>query len=426
VKSSLTKEPLSTFSFYIFCFFGYFLIGLAIAYQEVFKRYESDLLAHIAGISKIGTLNFPQMGFEYTVFIISKLSRMDFQLTAMLFFSFAIGTQAFMTYFLLHKLVRIENKKCVFFTIITMTCFAIYIPLHQIQQSLDAYLFLHRHSFIINKLITVFAAFFVHNIFGGIGSPNTWDSPTLMIVKPIGFMITYLYITQKNNKFTIFIAVLLVISCFYKPSFATIFIPSVVIYEFIGRKDMEVINSLKRVAIITLPSIFLLGIMYLIMTFVYLTPSGQHTHVIFDPLGVIHFYAKSAFGAFIQALFFPLLILMIRFKEIMIDNRFLMFSWTMLIFGYLYWALLAQTGSHFYSDGNFRWGYELGLSFVFIFSIVEYIKFARTLHDQPKKYLNLFFYIITVALALHFLSGSCFLLGLLFDVSPLKALVNFI
>ncbi len=410
--------------FNVGCFLGYFIIGLIIAYQAIFKQDDSDLIAHIYAISKIGKVNFPQMGFEYTVYALSKISRLNIQITAIFLFSFALGCQAYITYFVINKLVLIKNWVCLLFTIVTMTCFSLYVPLHQIQQVLSHYIYASS-PFIIDKLISTVISFFSDNAYTGIGSPNEWTSPTLIMVKPLGLIITYLYLSQKNNKTSVLISILLAISCFYKPSFATIFVPAVMLHEFYKN---TFVMALKRICIMIIPACLILACMFFVLSFVFKMQNGEHTQIILDPFGVIHFYAKNAIGAFVQALFFPILIFIICFRKIIHHNQFLLFSWLMLFFGYLYWALFAQTG-HLYADANFKWGYELGLSFVFIFSIIEYLKLGcRLRDDQASKKLNtqsnkkskILFFILTLALCLQFLAGIGCLSSLLFKISFLK------
>jgi len=421
MELSLIKKKYFRNNYSIFCFFLFFLIEFFISYCQIFKGYPSDLLYHIMIISKIGTLNFPEMGFEYTIFILSKVTGIEFQWTAIFVLSLIMGTQALFIYYLFDKLTKIENYKTFLFSIIAMTCGAIYLPFfnralpfHHFPEKLSGYLTRHPHSIISGNTITMVAKFFGHYTLFGIESPNIWHNPTYIVIRIIALGIIYLYLTQKKQEQLWSISILLGISCFYKPSFATIFIPAVFIYEFIQNKN-TLIKTIQRISIIILPTIMILGTMFYMLTFVYKTPHGQTSHIIFAPLGVIHLYVKNELGALFEALAFPILILLLRHKEIFTYNKFLLFSWIMLFFGYIYWALLAQSGSDFYGAGNFGWGYNLGLFFVFTFSIVEYIRFS--IQRSQEKYLKILFFIATGLLFLHFFWGLAYLVRVLLGFS---------
>src|SRR5689334_9856026 len=108
-----------------FIFFSYFVLEFFIAYHQIFKAYKSDFPSHIEAIYKIGTLNFPQMGFEYTIFILSKMATISFEWMSVILLSIILGLQGAFTFFLLRKLTNIKSIHATFFTIIILTCGAI-------------------------------------------------------------------------------------------------------------------------------------------------------------------------------------------------------------------------------------------------------------------------------------------------------------
>jgi len=107
----------------------------------------------------------------------------------------------------------------------------------------------------------------------------------------------------------------------------------------------------------------------------FLNEFGGGEGIMLDPLGVWSRQSPNIPVSILLALAFPLA--HFRLAPDTSRNDFLVLSWLMTFAGILLFALFAERGSH-YSHGNFGWSYQIALSLLYLFSIVDFVgKFRR-------------------------------------------------
>lgn len=367
-------------------FVAIFAFGTYLFHKQITIS-EADITGHLNLLRLVveNNFKFPELGFEYSILFLSKLFNLSFEVSATLILSLVFCLLAFCISFILKKFLVVSSFERFFYTILLLVPSAIYVPL------------------------------FSHYIYLGPGSPNVWHNPTLFMVKPLAFLITYFSVLafEKNDiKKIILSSLLLVISMFFKPSFAFVFLPSLSVFILVYFRDK--LLSYWYGLIIFLPS-FLFGLWQAIILLKYGYPGGRTTGVIFDFLGVLHLYSPNVFISTILGIAFPISLLILQPSSL--KNKYLLFSWLMLFFGYLQMIFLAEKGAHF-GDGNFFWGYLIAMQLVFLFSFIELYK-LQSLFEKSESmsfYRSTVFYKIAfldIVFSLHLISGIIFLYRIL-------------
>ena len=103
---------------------------------------------------------------------------------------------------------------------------------------------------------------------------------------------------------------------------------------------------------------------------------------------------------------FPLCILLFRPLQ-NFKNNHLFLAWLMFIVALFQRACLIETGERM-KHGNFSWGYQFALQVLFIYCMVEFLKWLKQA-DYQKCSVKIRAFIITTIFSLHFVSGVYYL-----------------
>jgi hypothetical protein len=104
----------------------------------------------------------------------------------------------------------------------------------------------------------------------------------------------------------------------------------------------------------------------------------QFTHefsgcgVIFDFLGVWSHQTPNIAISILLALGLPLLITLFNYESVK-KNEYIKFSWLLVLFALVLYSCFAEEGGR-YHQSNFGWSYNIALSLIYIFTIIEYFK----------------------------------------------------
>ncbi|MDP4832967.1 MAG: hypothetical protein NWR41_04625 [Rickettsiaceae bacterium] len=282
-----------------------------------------------------------------------------------------------------------------------------YIFMKLFQRYFSDYLAIFWCTIIIFIICPIYLPFFNQNLYLGQGSPNLWHNPTLILVKPFAYLSVLLTVPLLNSsktklKETLFLSLIVAISTVIKPSFVISFIPVLSFYTlFYYRINL---TAWIKVCTIISPTLLILG-----WQFIEHSKMGSNSEIIFDFFGVWRIYSPNPLISFVISVLFPLLIIIFRYK-VLLNNRFLVFNWMCLLFSFLIFGLFAENGTR-YEDANFMWGINVFLPLVFAFSLLEFVKWWK--EDKKNKY----FYITTLILGLHTISGMLYLYRIMCELS---------
>lgn len=381
VKSMLYPSAFSL-NYRDIIFLSIFILALFYFALTLFTRQSiglnpSDLIGHINFVSLFikGDFKSPEVGFQFVVAYLSRLIHLTHAKTAVAVLTVNFMIMSFIILGILKKSLTISYNQAIVFSIMLLTISAIY--------------FHHFNS----------------KMYLGQGSPNIWHSPTLFLVKPYAFLVTvFSVICLKKNSFhlSILVALLLLISLTFKPSFGLIFLPGFFLYTFLYHRNMA---SFVLMTIILLPAA--IAIVYQIYLYSQFDLIAKHSVVIM-PYAALHVYTKNVFISFLLALGFPLCLLAFRHRAVF-NNPYLALSWLILFCGYAQAALLAEDGPRFKSC-NFAWGYFLSLHLVFVFSFIEFFRWTQYLRQQGKNLIYSARYMFTsIIFSYHLYSGIVYI-----------------
>ena len=249
-------------------------------------------------------------------------------------------------------------------------------------------------------------------IFLGQGSPNIWHNVTLWTVKPfalLSFWYTIRFLEKTNYfRFAIIGIVSTIISLFAKPSYVIVFLPSLATYMLLNRNFHK--RSLFYFFALSTTSIFIL-----IYQYIHTFGKKGASHIILDPLGVWSLSSQNITVSILLGLAFPI---SFTFLESRIIRRAeIQLSWLMVFFGILYYALFAQSGKY-YSHGNFGWSYMIAMSFLYLFTIIEYVRIYFKIKGWKRC-------ILSPLLGIQAVTGIYYLLKVLQGQNPLYISIFF-
>jgi hypothetical protein len=376
-----SKEIIDTFIFYALIF------TIIVAFYSHIE--QGDLNAHVRFAMRIANdpsllVHFFEPGFHLLLIGITKLLHTTYHNTAPYLLAGFYLINVYITSRILYLELQLSESLTRFLVLLLLVPAAVYLP------------------------------WFSRSFYLGIGTPNVWHSPTQVMVLPFAMLITYYSIKllhksrEKKYKSGFLLSSLLFVSSIMKPAFAEMFLPSIGIYFLVRRKVRTFENALF-LAIVLLPTLIILPVQYLMMSsdkYLMLTGGDQ---IILSWFRVIKFYYKAnPLFAFLQALLFPILVLMVLRNK---TSNYTKYCWLFVILSYLQAAFIAQ--ERLLTVGDFGWPYLIGLHLIFVFSIIDYVRWIK-LEDSNvynKKAMFLGF-----ALCLHVLSGLAYFYGLLTGV----------
>jgi len=361
----------------IFSMAFYLFYNQAINYKGLFP---SDLPEHLSFVDKMvsGAIKAPEVGFEYTVYAISKIFFISYEYAAIILMSVIYTGMVFIIGWMLKNFLMISELKVIIFSACLISVSAIYLP------------------------------FFSQHLLVGPGGPNVWHNPTVLMIKPLALLIVYFTLKglqEEKSFYWLCSSALLFISLIYKPSFGIVFMPALGIYVLINYPKN--FKSYKNVLIMVFPSILLLTY----QTFMLLNHGDLNNKdpVYISSFAVLRHYTPNVFVSFLQGLAFPLALLICHFKKT-ISDRYLQLSWLVLIIAYAEFALLVEGAPDRVIHGNFGWGYLVSMQLVFVFSFIELYRWTREVYSINSTFIEkLKIQLVWLIFSFHLFSGLIYL-----------------
>lgn len=337
------------------------------SYKSQLKSFNSDTIPHIESLKKFfnGDLYIPHPLWHISVKIISACTSLSIENSAIIFSSLILIFWVFLIYLLVKKSL------------------SSYYPSME-----NLYMIITVMIIVIGPLTLPF-----NIIFLGQGSPNIWHNITLWTVKPFGLLtiiLTIKALASNKLKYYIYAILFAIVSLFAKPNFILVFIPSLLV--LIITKKIFSKSSLLFLGILIL---LIISLLYYQMINTFTTDSS----IILDFTGVWSLYTKNIALSILLALAFPISFTLMYPKSLQVDTIYL--AWLQIFFGIILFMFFAETGVR-YTHGNFGWSYMIALSFIYLFTIIEFIRVFKTL-SQWKKVLLLTLLIYQSFVGLYYL-----------------------
>lgn len=225
----------------------------------------------------------------------------------------------------------------------------------------------------------------------GQGSGNIWHNPTNMAVKGIAvltfMLIAFLVENVNNTRKTYFLlSILLVISVLEKPSFLQGIIPGLGLYiiiMFVVRRKIkeyaaEYTNFLKII------SAFVPAVLIVLLQFYAAFFGGERSGGVGISYGyVLHNYSFNLFHSFLLAFAFPIVVLIIDFKN-MIKDIFFQIACCYEFSAWLESVMIYEKGVRAL-NGNWLWASYLSMFMVWMISV---IRFCCYIESEEKRTLK--------------------------------------
>lgn len=336
------------------CFFiFYFFMGYYLCYHQVFsvgglRGFASDTQQHIGILKSFfkGEYYLPHPLWHILTKGISEALFISIENAAVLSSSLLMLFWVILVYKLAEKVLKDFLK----------------------EQKLYREFLLLSVTFVIAVVGPMYLPFYEVLIYKGQGSPNIWHNVTLWTVKPFALLAIVFSIEalkSQSVKVASWAILSTILSVFAKPNFILIFLPALVVLIIFCYRNRFALFFFSVL------SLFVGGILLYQFQHTY----GHGSEIIFDFLGVWSLKTQNIGISIFLAIAFPLLFLLLYQKAI--ESEFILLSWVQLSVGIMLFALFAEKG-HKYFHGNFGWSYMLGLSFLYLFSILEFVKVFST------------------------------------------------
>lgn len=354
-----------------------FVVAYLLIYQQGVGEILSDTKVHISFIDQYfsGTLYIPHPVWHTGTYLFSHLFQVDYIKGASLFSAFLITSYAIIIYKVAQNINQYKENSVELF-------------------------FITFFSLVIGPF---FLMSFSHYIYIGHGSPSIWHSVTILAVQPFALLSTFFTIKFfETNRSVYFVSAAFIsaASIFAKPSYIMMYLPALGVYMLIKRYFDK--RQLVFASVTVLFSVTILAYQFMHEF------KGDKGSVIFDFLGVWSAFSHNIPISILLALGLPLLITLFNYKSIK-KNEYIKFSWLMVLFAIILFACFAQEGRQ-YHDGNFSWSWNLSLSLIYIFTLIEYFKqFSAMLPIIRYSLLAIILYQVYV--------GLYFLVGMFYGVN---------
>ncbi len=354
-----------------------FVVAYFMIYQQATGEMLSDTKAHISFIDPYfaGTLYIPHPIWHIGTYLFSHLLQVDY------------------------------IKGVSFFTAFLITVYAIMI--YKIAQNINQYKENSMELFFITFFSLVIGPFFMmsfsHYIYIGQGSPSIWHSVTVLAVQPFALLsvfFTIKFFQTSRPVYFVLAAFISAVSIFAKPSYIMMYLPALAVYMLFKRYFDK--RQLIFALVIVLFSVTILAYQFMHEF------KGDEGSVIFDFLGVWSAFSQNIPISILLALGLPLLITLFNYESVK-KNEYIKFSWLLVLFAIILFACFAQEGRQ-YHDGNFSWSWNLSLSLIYIFTLIEYFKQFANMRPIVK-------YGLLAVILYQVYVGLYFLVGMFYGVS---------
>lgn len=267
-------------------------------------------------------------------------------------------------------------------------------------------------SFMLCIVTAIWLPFYNINIYLGQGSPNTWHSPTNMIVKPFAILVFFMVVNllkkiktdeEISLKEYILLSFLLILSALAKPSFYQGFIPALFLY---------IIFALIYSRFQYVKQYFILGLSIVPVTILILFQMFRNfftgTGNLDGGIGIGWFlvpklYSPNIIISLVLLICFPICFTFL--KREYLKRLDLKLAWIYFLISYFEYGLLYEKGERF-AHGNFGWAYSLAAFILFAVTTGLFFANFKTEKIQDKILLGVWL--------LHGISGMLYICILLF------------
>ena len=240
--------------------------------------------------------------------------------------------------------------------------------------------------------VSVFACFFVSmvfpptgmylpgikNIYVGVFSPNPFHNATYNATRPFAIVVFFLfakilaeYENKRNGKEQLLFALFLFLTTITKPSFTFALVPTaglIMLYRMV-RSKFQNFKASVLLGCCFLPTFAALLYQY---KGVFVSSGEGESGIGFGLAVAWKLHCDNIPLAIGLALGFPILVLMLNYKELK-ENKWYRFSWQMLLVSLAEVLFLYEKGFRL-PDMNFSWSYMHGIFFVFVSSFIVLIR----------------------------------------------------
>ena len=292
----------------------------------------------IAILMRRGTIDTPDVLADYHFALL--------HLSAALLLAFFVAANFYVIFLLIKVTVaaRLKDGVCFALSLITILVSAIYVP------------------------------WFSGFVYFGQWGPNSWHSPTTLMLRPLanlGFFLCATCFVSTNappKRLVAFFAAVLLASTWVKPSFAITIIPALACFLIVTRPQ-----SLKpwfSALAAALPTMLLIAAQ---TRSTYGVAAKVQSSIVVDFAAVWSQYTPSILVSILLGLAFPLVSLIKHVVQAPPRWTFLAFAWLLVMVALIEGLLLAETGPR-RMDGNLLWGYAISMQVVFVFSVAEFAR----------------------------------------------------
>ncbi len=224
-------------------------------------------------------------------------------------------------------------------------------------------------------LTALYMPWFNREVYLGQSSPTIWHNPTNMAVKPVT-LLAFLYFLKmygerletKARAFVGF-SLLLLLSCFVKPSFLQGFLPAVVLFllvELIRTRGESFLFSLK------MAGAFVPSGLYFAFQYMSVFGEGAGRGIGIAPFAVMRLDTAHPGISILQAVAFPLFVLAVLGWKHLREDIPLLFSVIFYLVSLLEFILLIEVTEP--ASGNFEWALQLAMFTLFVMTAVRFFQ----------------------------------------------------
>lgn len=326
------------------------------------QMYESDLYAHIA-------MALDGWGYSLTAAVIRLFSLLPsektFHFALALFLALCEAATMAVTYVFMKKKI-VNRNVALALTIVSAFVMPFYI------RSIQPYRYI------------------------GYQSASIWHNSTYIVMKLCAIVCICLYLAISEKYYSeikagkvIVFAILLALTTGVKTNFILVFAPAAFVFLIIDKILGVPWKRILACALTVLPSIGVILFQEMVLF-------GEDTGngILIDPLYAVYLRAEKPYFTMILSALFPVLVLLWNIVPVLKDtikdfkerkgsltHRAFLLAWSMWTVGFSELILFRETGERALDD-NFAWGYDFCLFFVFVISIVYFVRNIIAIKDK--------------------------------------------
>lgn len=234
----------------------------------------------------------------------------------------------------------------------------------------------------------------------GYQSGSIWHNSTYILMKLCALLCIVLYLYISNRYYSemktgplIAFSLMLALTTGVKTNFVLVFAPVALIFLLV---DKILGVSWKRILLCALTVVPTMGVILFQKAVLFGEETGNK--IVIDPLYSVYLRAEKPYFTMILSALFPVMIFLVNIVPVIKDtvrdfrnrngkltHRAFLLSWSMWTVGFLELILLRETGNRALDD-NFAWGYDFCLFFVFLTSIVYFVRDIMKIKEKDKKF----------------------------------------